>query len=205
MAIETMSKDLKVINASVEDYLEKLDKRVHFSEEDILNRKEELISNKNSFVIFTMIIGKTVQKLVQANEMHQINKLIGRIFVKFSGPKLFNLFESGLHNLIELFLICAIASEEPDIITKFRDKLLLANLTQVKTTKQLSIVRGHIAFMILSCRHMLNISDYLKKFMEQFNKVIDSTDICRLLASGLGDIFHENLHLDLGRSVLIGE
>lgn len=185
---------------------------MNISDTDLLNQDNESdtqtnLSKKNSFYLFTMIIGKTIQKLAETNQTHQINKMLGRVFAKFSAPKLIALTECGLHNLIELFLSFSIASGQVDILTKLKDKLLLVNLPHLTVTRQTAVTKGHIAFMILSCQQQVNIGEYAAKFLEQIYQVKanENQHIVRLLAGGLEDIFHESLNLHLGQAALIGE
>ncbi|KAL5286260.1 MMS22L family protein [Megaselia abdita] len=202
--------DLGVSSSSGKGYLQKVEDRMNISESNILdpNHESETQTNlykKNSFYLFTMVIGKTIQKFAQTHQIHQINKMLGRVFAKFSAQKLIALTECGLHNLIELFLSFSVASGQNDILTKLKDKLLLVHLSQLTVSRQTAVTKGHIAFMILSCQQEVDISEYVKKFLEQISqvKVNENQHIVRLLAGGLEDIFHESLNLYLGQAKLI--
>lgn len=208
----TMMGDLGVSSQSGKGCLERVQERLSISDNDLLDQDQESdfqsnITKRNSFYLFTMIVGKIIQKLAQANEIHQINKLLGRLFAKFSGPKLIALTECGLHNLIELFLTFSIASEQMDILAKLKDKLLLVSIPQLTVSRQTAITKGHIAFMILSCQQQVNISDHVAKFLEQISQVKpnENQHILRLLAGGLEDICHDSLNLHLGQARLIGK
>lgn len=74
--------------------------------------------NHSSFTWFIVILGKTINKFVKSGHNNQVQKILGRIYSKFSTSKFLALNETGIHHLIELFLMLALNMESSDLVTQ---------------------------------------------------------------------------------------
>lgn len=72
--------------------------------------------DNSSFSIFVNILGKLLKRFVQLDLKNQIQKVIGRIFTKFSEAKLYALNELGIHNLLSIFLTLAVTIELNQVV-----------------------------------------------------------------------------------------
>lgn len=80
---------------------------------------ETLNTNMPSFSIFLNLLGKTLRRLVNGDQKNPVQKIMGRIFTKFSESKLFALNEIGIHNLISLFLTSAVTVDLSTFVSFF--------------------------------------------------------------------------------------
>lgn len=78
---------------------------------------DNLTVDNSSFSIFVNILGKLLRRFVQLDLKNQIQKVIGRIFTKFSESKLYTLNELGIHNLLSLFLTLAVTIELSQVVS----------------------------------------------------------------------------------------
>lgn len=76
-----------------------------------------LNSNMASYSIYLHMLGKILTKLQQYEMRNQMQKIMGRIFTKFSETKMLTLNEIGIHNLINLFLTLAINGDLSKIVS----------------------------------------------------------------------------------------
>ncbi|XP_055921049.1 protein MMS22-like [Eupeodes corollae] len=160
-------------------------------------------ANLSSFSLFTIILGKTIESLNQSEQLNQTQKLLGRIYSKFSLAKFLALNETGIHHLIELFLSLALSGDFNDIAPKLREKLLSISLDKVVVNRQIAVVKGHVALLILFSEKQCNISDYATKLIQQLGRIRNDVAVSKIIADGLLDIFKNAEDFDKGEQVLI--
>lgn len=159
--------------------------------------------NLSSFSLFTIILGKTMERLNQIEQANQTQKLLGRIYSKFSLAKFLALNETGIHHLNVLFLSLALSGDFIDIAPKLREKLLSISLEKVATNRQLAVTRGHVALIILFTEKQCNISEYVNKLLQQLSNIRNDPVVSKIIADGLLDIFQNAENFDRGEHLLI--
>ncbi|XP_055859184.1 protein MMS22-like [Episyrphus balteatus] len=160
-------------------------------------------ANLSSFSLFTIVIGKTIERLNQIEQTNQTQKLLGRIYSKFSLAKFLALNETGIHHLNELFLSLALSGDFNDIAPKLREKLLSISLDKVVANRQIAVAKGHIALLILFSEKQCNISEYASKLLQQLGSIRNDVAVSKIIADGLLDIFKNAQDFDKGENVLI--
>lgn len=104
---------LAVASTSGEGYIEQI--------QTLLDNSQVTV-NSASFSIFIYLLGKMTKRLTQMALMkNQVQKIMGRVFSKFSEQKLMGLNEVGLHNVISLFLTLAMTIGLQDCVSWNRD------------------------------------------------------------------------------------
>ncbi|KAG5680205.1 hypothetical protein PVAND_009730 [Polypedilum vanderplanki] len=169
--------------------------------EQIRNQQNTAVSKLNpnltSYSIFVYALGKMVQRFSDDGQKVHIQRILGRIYTKFPAPKLKQLNEMGIHNILKLFITLALSTNLNDIDSKLCDTLLQIPLD--KPNHQQLIMKGHISMLILYCENSLNISQYLTKLMTQINILMQqssssSTNILKVLSESLSLIVLRNMN-----------
>lgn len=99
---------IAVTSNSAQGYIEQIHK---------LLDANNLNTNMASFSIFLHMLGKVLKKLQHIEMRNQMQKIMGRIFTKFSEAKMLALNEIGIHNLINLFLTLAVNGDIRTIVS----------------------------------------------------------------------------------------
>lgn len=136
----------------------------------------------------------------------------GRITSKFSATKWLALNETGLHNVVSLFLILAATYDRlGEMGPRLQNVLLQANLSKMSAIRQVALMRGHVAMLILFTRKRVPIFAYIPKILEQLSAVVqqqqpDDYDVTvpKLLADGFCEIYQHSDSFRLGEHLLIG-
>ncbi|XP_060661832.1 protein MMS22-like [Drosophila nasuta] len=140
--------------------------------------------NLNSFTLFALLLGKTLGRT-------QSQKLLGRIFSKFSAAKLLALNECGIHHVIELFL-CLLLSHQGDfaeLASKLREMLLCLALDKLSVPRRQLTAKGHMALLLLHAERRQPLEDYIGKLLLQLSTIRNDLDVCAIYASCLPTIF----------------
>ncbi|XP_073829155.1 protein MMS22-like [Musca autumnalis] len=160
--------------------------------------------NLSSYTLFVLLMGKTLQRLLGSHTQHQAQKLLGRIYTKFSAQKFLALNETGIHHLIELFLVLALCGDFSDLSGKLKDKLLSIALEKVTGPKQVAVTKGHMALWILYAEHQYDLTDYIKKVLQQLTTIRNDLAVSKIIADTLLDIFDYADTFQRGESLLVG-
>lgn len=161
-----------------------------------LLKQEELIpdANLSSYTLFTLLLGKNLMRLLESGATrHQAQKLLGRIYTKFSAQKFLALNEMGIHHLIELFLALAICGDFEELAPKLSVKLLSIALDKIPAGRQIAVTKGHMALLILYAERRCEIGDYVRKLLQQLTAINNDLSVSKVLADGLLEIF---MHAD---------
>uniref|UniRef100_A0A1A9WVN0 Protein MMS22-like n=1 Tax=Glossina brevipalpis TaxID=37001 RepID=A0A1A9WVN0_9MUSC len=168
----------------------------------LLEKKPDV--NFCSFTLFNVLLGKLLERLLIAQANHQAQKLLGRIYAKFSAQKFLALNETGIHHLIELFLILALKGDFNDLAPKLRDKLLALQFDKITPNKQAAVTKGHMALWILHAEYRSDMTDYIKKVLAQLHSIRNDLTISKIIADTLLDIYQQADNFQRGEHLLIG-
>lgn len=172
--------NLAVSCSSGQAYLEKC--------RNMLNKPPD--ANLSSYTLFVLLMGKCLEKLLTSHAKHQSQKLLGRIYTKFSTQKLLALNETGIHHLIELFLVLSLCGDFNELSGKLKDQLLSIALEKVTAPKQIAIAKGHMALLILYAQHNYDLTDYITKLLQQLTAIRNDLAVSKVMANSLLDIFN---------------
>lgn len=161
-------------------------------------------ANLSSYTLFVLVMGKTLQRLLASLANHQAQKLLGRIWTKFSPQKFLALNELGIHHLIELFLVLALCGDLNDLSGKLKDKLLSLSLEKITGPKQVAVTKGHMALWILFAENQYDLTDYITKLLQQLNAIRNDLAVSKIMADTLLDIFDYADTFQRGESLLVG-
>ncbi|KAH8387422.1 hypothetical protein KR093_006938 [Drosophila rubida] len=156
----------------------------------------------NSFTMFALMLGRTLQLPRNKN---QAQKLLGRIFSKFSAAKLLALNEYGIHHVIELFL-CLLLSHQGDfseLAGKLREMLLCLALDKLPAARRQLAAKGHMALLLLHAERRLPLHDYIGKLLAQLAATRNDLDVCAIYASCLHTIFEHSADFTHGEQLLL--
>ncbi|XP_004520431.1 protein MMS22-like [Ceratitis capitata] len=161
----------------------------------LLTRDESTTdANLCSYTLFILLMGKNLKRLLAtAATRHQAQKLLGRIYTKFSAQKFLALNETGIHHLIELFLALALCGDFEDLAPKLSAKLLCISLDKIPAVRQIAIAKGHMALLILYAERRCDISEYVSKLLQQLAAINNDLCVSKVLADSLLEIF---MHAD---------
>ncbi|XP_011176948.2 protein MMS22-like [Zeugodacus cucurbitae] len=151
-------------------------------------------ANLSSYTLFTLLLGKNLMRLLEnAATRHQAQKLLGRIYTKFSAQKFLALNEMGIHHLIELFLALALCGDFAELAPKLSAKLLSIALDKIPAGRQIAVTKGHMALLILYAEQRCEIGEYVMKLLQQLAAINNDLGVSKVLADGLLEIF---MHAD---------
>ncbi|XP_017034846.1 protein MMS22-like [Drosophila kikkawai] len=157
--------------------------------------------NLSSFTTYAWLLGRTL-KLGRSN---QRQKLLGRIFSKFSAAKLLALNEPGIHHVIELFL-CLLLSQEDiaELAVKLREMLLCLALDKLPPVRRVLVAKGHMALLLLHAQHRLAMEDYVGKLLGQLGAIRNDVEVGAVYAGSLQAIFDLADDFGRGEDLLLG-
>lgn len=146
--------------------------------------------NLSSFTLFVLLLGKTLQQLPALGRGNQAQKLLGRIFSKFSAAKMLALNESGIHHVIELFLCLLLTyGEFSELAPKLREMLLCLALDKLPPARRQLAAKGHMAVLLLHAQRRQPFDDYVSKLLAQLAAVRNDPDVGGIYAATLQPIF----------------
>lgn len=165
--------------------------------------------NLSSFTLFSLLLGKTLQQLSTLGGAgqragNQAQKLLGRIFSKFSAAKLLALNEWGIHHVIELFL-CLLLSygEFAELAPKLREMLLCLQLDKLPPARRLLAAKGHMALLLLHAQRRQPFEDYVTKLLAQLAAVRNDNDVAGCFSATLQPIFELSDDFGCGEQLLL--
>ena len=167
---------------------------------NLLNKQPD--ANLSSYTLFILLMGKCLERLLTSHR-HQSQKLLGRIYTKFSAQKFLALNETGIHHLIELFLVLSLCGDFSDLSGKLRDQLLSITLEKVTGPKQVAIAKGHMALLILHAEHHYDFTDYITKLLQQLTAIRNDIAVSKVMADSLLDIFNHADNFQRGEHLLL--
>lgn len=81
-------------------------------------------------------------------------------------------------------------------------------LSKLPTNRQVTLVRGHVALIVLFSRNQIPTGPYIAKLLEQL-AAINQERVClvtsKILADGFVDIFSSSQSFGMGQQLLIGK
>ncbi|KAH8289236.1 hypothetical protein KR054_002063 [Drosophila jambulina] len=161
--------------------------------------------NLSSFTTYAWLLGRTLKLLPAQGRSNQRQKLLGRIFSKFSAAKLLALNEPGIHHVIELFLCLLLAQEDPgELIVKLREMLLCLALDKLPPVRRLLVAKGHMALLLLHAQHRLGMEDYVGKLLTQLGAIRNDVEVGAVYAGTLEAIFDLADDFNRGEQLLLG-
>ncbi|XP_067636741.1 protein MMS22-like isoform X2 [Eurosta solidaginis] len=161
-------------------------------------------ANLSSYTLFTLLLGKNLRCLHACiATRHQAQKLLGRIYTKFSAQKFLALNETGIHHLIELFLALAFCGDFEELVPKLSIKLLTIALDKIPAVRQIAVTKGHMALLILYSERNCDCSEYVKKLLQQLSAVNNDLAVSKVVADALLDIFMQADDFRRGEHLLI--
>ncbi|XP_017093145.3 protein MMS22-like [Drosophila bipectinata] len=162
--------------------------------------------NLSSFTMYAWMLGRTLRLLPLQGRSNQRQKLLGRIFSKFSAAKLLALNESGIHHVIELFLCLLLSQGEElgDLAPKLREMLLCLALEKMPPVRRVLVAKGHMALLLLHAQHRLSFEDYLGKLLAQLAAIRNEVEVGAIYAGTLQAIFDLADDFNRGEQLLLG-
>jgi hypothetical protein len=177
---------LQLLNNSAGSLLEQLKKQQALA-------VSKLNINTSSYSMFIYVLGKIIEKFTFESQKVQIQKILGRILMKFPASKIELLNEMGIHNLLKLLLTIVISTDFHEVSQKVTHILL--QFPFEKPNNQQHVIRGHTAMIMLYCENHQNVTQYVTKLMTQINIQVqksNSINILKGLAEALPQIFLKN-------------
>lgn len=88
--------------------------------------------------------------------------------------------------------------------------LLQIPLAKIDQTKQISVIKGHVAMLILYSERNLSMKQYMNKFMPHLVMACDTSDnsflpVLKHLSHGMHEIFSRTETFDLDEHLLLGK
>ncbi|XP_053951880.1 protein MMS22-like [Anastrepha ludens] len=161
-------------------------------------------ANLSSYTLFTLLLGKNLRCLLENTATrHQAQKLLGRIYTKFSAQKFLALNETGIHHIIELFLALALCGDFVELAPKLSTKLLSIALDKIPAGRQIAVTKGHMALLILYAEQRCEIDEYVAKILQQLWAINNDLSVSKVLADALLDIFMQADDFRRGEHLLI--
>ncbi|XP_017065911.1 protein MMS22-like [Drosophila eugracilis] len=161
--------------------------------------------NLSSFTVYVWMLGRTLKLLPLQGRSNQRQKLLGRIFSKFSAAKLLALNEPGIHHVIELFLCLLLCHEDlNDLATKLREMLLCLALDKLPPVRRVLVAKGHMAVLLLHAQHRLSMDDYVAKLVNQLATIRNDTEVGAIYVNSMQAIFDLADDFNRGEQQLLG-
>ncbi|XP_016982473.1 protein MMS22-like [Drosophila rhopaloa] len=161
--------------------------------------------NLSSFTMYAWMLGRTLKMLPQQGRSNQRQKLLGRIFSKFSAAKLLALNEPGIHHVIELFLCLLLCQEDlTELAPKLREMLLCLALDKLPPVRRTLVAKGHMALLLLHAQHRLPMEDYVGKLLNQLAIIRNDTEVGAIYVSSLQAVFDLADDFNRGEQQLLG-
>ncbi|KAH8281258.1 hypothetical protein KR018_003022 [Drosophila ironensis] len=163
--------------------------------------------NLSSFTMYAWLLGRTLRMLPVQGRSNQRQKLLGRIFSKFSAAKLLALCEPGIHHVIELFL-CLLLSQGDEglaeLLPKLREMLLSLALEKLPPGRRILVAKGHMALLLLHAQNRLSFEDYLGKLLAQLAAIRNDVEVGAVYAGSLQAVFDLAEDFNSGEHLLLG-
>ncbi|XP_030381300.1 protein MMS22-like [Scaptodrosophila lebanonensis] len=157
--------------------------------------------NLGSFTLFVLLLGKSLQLLGHSN---QVQKVLGRIFSKFSAAKMLALNEQGIHQVIELFLSLLLSyCDFAELAPKLREMMLCMSLDKLPPNRRLVTAKGHMALLLLHVERQVPVDEYVKKLLAQLKKVQNDLDVASVFVAALQPIYKQTCDFSHGEHLLI--
>ncbi|XP_033168843.1 protein MMS22-like [Drosophila mauritiana] len=161
--------------------------------------------NLSSFTMYAWMLGKTLKLLPSQGRSNQRQKLLGRIFSKFSAAKLLALNEPGIHHVIELFLCLLLCHEDlGELAPKLREMLLCLALEKLPPVRRILVAKGHMALLLLHAQHRLSMDDYVSKLLNQLATIRNDAEVGAIYVGSLQAIFNLADDFNRGEQQLLG-
>ncbi|XP_037723729.1 protein MMS22-like [Drosophila subpulchrella] len=161
--------------------------------------------NLSSFTMYAWMLGRTLKLLPLQGRSNQRQKLLGRIFSKFSAAKLLALNEPGIHHVIELFLCLLLCHEDlGELAPKLREMLLCLALDKLPPVRRILVAKGHMALLLLHAQHRLPMDDYVGKLLSQLATIRNDTEVAAIYVNSLQSIFDLADDFKRGEQRLLG-
>ncbi|XP_063699153.1 uncharacterized protein LOC134829813 [Culicoides brevitarsis] len=158
-----------------------------------------------SFNILVHIIGKSLTKQRLMGQKSVSNKLLGRIFSKFSISKIIALSERGLHNFVLLIVTLACSCELSEFGNRLFDILLQIQYNKLLPDRQKVLVKGHLSLLILFVDRKLSFGKHIERIVNQLKEnVADQASLWELLSTSFRVILGEKRCFEEGTSLLVG-
>lgn len=103
--------DLAVASNSSAGYLEQMKNL-------LATPSNKLNPNNTSYSLFLYILNNFITRNLQMRQKNQVQKMLGRIYLKFPASKLECLNDTGIHNVINLFLTLSLAGDIKELVGK---------------------------------------------------------------------------------------
>ncbi|KAH8366523.1 hypothetical protein KR084_000527 [Drosophila pseudotakahashii] len=161
--------------------------------------------NLSSFTMYAWMLGRTLKLLPSQGRSNQRQKLLGRIFSKFSAAKLLALNEPGIHHVIELFLCLLLCHEDlGELAPKLREMMLCLALDKLPPVRRILVAKGHMALLLLHAQHRLSMDDYVGKLLNQLATIRNDAEVGAIYVSSLQAIFDLADDFKRGEQQLLG-
>ncbi|XP_022232602.2 LOW QUALITY PROTEIN: protein MMS22-like [Drosophila obscura] len=172
----------------------------------LLSRDQLEDLNLSSFTMYAWMLGRTLKLLpAQQGKGNQRQKLLGRIFSKFSAAKLLALNEPGIHHVIELFLCLLLSHEDlSELAPKLREMLLCLAIEKLPPVRRILVAKGHMALLLLHARHRLSMDDYVAKLLGQLAAIRNDVEVAAIYVGTLQAIFDLADDFARGEQLLLG-
>lgn len=168
---------------------------------------------------------------VQNSLLTDLLFILGRIFTKFGESKLNALSEIGIHNLQTLLFVLASTFSNQQIVSYYvlskstrtinslfaiflsKDQRLQSTLLQIRlerlpVSRQVILIKGHVALILLQEKRDINVQSYLGKILDQVNKLSSDENklpVLRVLIEILENICTKDNLFSVGTYMIIGE
>ncbi|XP_037046760.1 protein MMS22-like [Bradysia coprophila] len=187
--------NLAIMNSSISKYLDDVRSRLS---------NDAVGLGDTSFFMFLYLLGKIGAKL--EIEGSQMKKILGRISSKFSTAKLMALNETGIHNVVSLFLTLSMTVDMGEMGPRIQNILLQIPLVKVTQPRQVALTRGYISLLIVFIQKNMEVHIFISKILENITSLrLDAgyVSTLRILADGLNVIYSQCENFILGEHLLL--
>ncbi|KAJ6642992.1 Protein MMS22-like [Pseudolycoriella hygida] len=187
--------NLAIVNSSVLKYLDDVRTRLASTSVDLAD---------TSYFIFLYLLGRIGRKLEA--EGSQTKKILGRIISKFSIAKLMALNETGIHNVVSLFLTLSITVEMGEMGARIQNILLQIPLCKLPHPRQIALTRGYMSLLILFIQKEMDVHIFISKILENIGSIrqdVGYVPVLRILGDGFNVIYSQSPNFMLGEHLLL--
>lgn len=178
-------------------FLEKIKKNVATT--------ETATPNKTSFTMFLDMIAYLIKVYRSLGQTNQINRLMGRVYLKLIPLKLSGLNETGINNVGQLLLTLAITTDIRETGTRMCDILLNIALDRLTENLLAVITKLLMAAMLILVENSINIENYVTKFLAQLGSLVkNDRDETKLSLTVMKIVVQDFEHIFAG-SLELGE
>ncbi|XP_054272985.1 protein MMS22-like [Macrosteles quadrilineatus] len=156
----------------------------------------------NSFQMFLRIIGLYLQRVSALGQSHW-NQIRGRIYSKLSPVKVNSLNETGLNNLVALFLTMAVTADLSDVTKKLQSLLVSLPESEMESSTRRLVWMSHLSVGVLLAERGLEITPALEPITKCLGQ---TTEVClhRTFIDGIKDIMESTNSLKVDYTALVG-